>query len=536
MANDLSRQEAVDVILGGGVRGSNGTIEGQEGYYSFDAWSMIPFMSDQWQGIALNSTGAYGSVINVYGSATEPYFMCRPGTEYTSQGEEIAGYSMTFEYGVWVDPSDPTVFTDQWVTHYYAFNKQGQVVAQSENRCDYEPTADGYIYLDLLAGYNDNHGEWTADYVIGLYRESDGAMRSFSAGSYPGGRPLIDAICTWGAGQTPVIDDGATPTGGSGGGGGYYSRPDETIGIPGLPSINLADLGLCSIYHVTPAQCANFSAYLWTPGGFIDTVLKNATAPMENIISLSMVPSMSFNEAGSEILIGNATSGVQAYKLLTTFYEIDCGTINVTEYYNNFADYQTKISIFLPFIGIRDISPNDCMSGYIKVVYHVDVFSGICVAFIQTQVKKGAWHVIASYNGQIATQVPLSGANYMGLYQSAFGAVSSAVSGNLMGGIGSLMNAKPEYQRSGSMGSTAGIMGIRYPYLIFSTPQVFTANGFKENYGYVSNLSGKISTFIDPQHGGFLQVDTSKLDLTNLVITDEERDMLYDLLDSGIYI
>ena len=337
----------------------------------------------------------------------------------------------------------------------------------------------------------------------------------------------------WADGQEPIEDDGVTPTGGSGGGGGLFNRPDEVVGIPGLPTINLASLGLCTIYHVTEAQCADFSAYLWSPGGFFDDIIKNQASPMENIISLSMVPAFNFNEAAANILIGNTDSGVGGYKLNTTYYEIDCGLINVTEYYKNFADYRTELQVYLPFIGIRDINVNDCMNGYIKVVYHCDVFSGQCVAFIQTQVGKGSWHVIASYNGSIACQVPLSGANYMGVFNGVLGAVGAAVGGNIIGAAGSLMNAAPSYMRSGNIGSTAGLMGIRYPYLIFSTPQLFTPATFDHNVGYIANVQGTLSSF-----SGFLQVDTSKLDLSNsnLSLMDEEIDMLYQMLDQGIYV
>jgi hypothetical protein len=93
------------------------------------------------------------------------------------------------------------------------------------------------------------------------------------------------------------------------------------------------------------------------------------------------------------------------------------------------------------------------------------------------------------------------------------------------------MNAKPEYQRSGNIGSFAGLMGIRYPYLIFTTPQLFTPKTFKDNCGYISNIQGTLSSF-----HGFLQIDTAKLDLNELPIMDEERDLLYAMMDEGIYV
>ena len=526
MAN-LTSEEVVALLTGGGLRGASGTIEGVEAYYNFDTGSFVPVGG--LSGISAPAVGTFGTTIDLYGTATTPYFKCKPGTEYTYDGHEVAGYSITLEYGARLEPGPPDIYHDTWIMHNYRFDKDGQVVEHVQSEYDVRDCDNDMIYVNCLAGYNDNSGQWNSNYFITW--TDQGRPKSVGFPTVLAGESFMGACTYWGAGQHPMKDDGVTPTGGSGGGGGTYSRPDETIDIPGLPSINLADLGICSIYHVTPTECANFSAYLWTPGGFFDDIIKNMASPMENVISLQLVPSIPFNEVSAQILIGNTSSGVTGHKLLTTFYAIDCGSINVTEYYNNFADYDTQIQIYLPFIGIRDINVNDCMAGYIKVVYHVDVFSGSCVAFIQTQVKNGAWHVIASYNGSISCSIPLSGANYMGVFNGVLGAVGGVMSGNLLGATSSLMNAKPEYQRSGNIGSMNGILGIRYPYLIFSTPQIFTASTFRQNRGYMSNLSGKLSSF-----SGFVSCDPDKLDLTGLNLMDEEMEMLYNILSEGIYI
>ena len=531
----MTDQEFVELLLSSGVNGKTGHLEAQECIYDYDTGGIIPFMTDQWQGVYL--PGGISPGINwVYGSNTEPYFLCDPGKEGSyGSVEDMAGFSVGYTA---IESGDGIEFKIKFV----AFHSDGSVIGMFDggnfNTADEPGLLLNEIYLTPMAGYDDNNDRYFYEFGFGLKKETwvsptEKEIKIYSRGntSLVAGNSLTYWGTSWADGQEPIEDDGVTPTGGSGGGGGYYNRYDEAVGIPGLPSINLASLGLCSIYHVTPQQCSDFSSYLWSPGGFFDDIIKNQASPMENIISLSMVPAFNFNEAGAHILIGNTDSGVGGYKLNTTYYEIDCGSINVTEYYKNFADYRTELQIYLPFIGIRDININDCMSGYIKVVYHCDVFSGQCVAFIQTQVGKGAWHVIASYNGSIACQVPLSGANYMGVFNGVLGAVGSAFSGNVIGMASSLMNAAPSYQRSGNIGSTAGLMGIRYPYLIFTTPQLFTAETFKQNRGYMSNLSGKLSSF-----SGFVSCDPDKLDLTGLNLMNEEMDMLYNILSEGIYI
>lgn len=537
--SNLSEQDAVNLVLEGALRGSVGEIVAQEGYYNYDSGALIPFMDDGWSGIAISATGGYGSNLDVYGSPSSPYFLSDPEHTYTFNyndvNYEIGGYSMSVEYSTAPDdPSDPdpSLWHDVMICKTHVFDVNGNYIYTDIRPIDTPTTTDGNMYIDVLAGFNDNNGEWFIQPVAGYFEQNgeDVRMNSRSFTGLLGGKFFTEACTIWGGDQEPIIDDGVTPTGGSGGGGGMYSRPDETIEIPGLPSINIADLGVSSIYHVTTQQMADFSVYLWTPGGFIDDIVKNQASPMENVISVSVIPSIGLNESGAEIIIGNTASGVQGYKLHTTFYSLDFGTLNVPEYYKNFADYRTELQIYLPFIGLRQINIDDCMNGQIKVVYHVDVFSGSCIAFIQTYTGR-AWHVIASYNGSISCQIPLSGANYMGVFNGVLGAVGSAASGNLVGAAGALMNAKPEYQRSGNIGSFAGLMGIRYPYLIFTTPQLFTPKTFKDNCGYISNIQGTLSSF-----SGFLQIDTAKLDLNELPIMDEERDLLYAMMDEGIYV
>lgn len=534
----MTDQEFVELLLSSGINGKTGHLDAQECVYDYDTGSLVPFMTDQWQGVYL--PGGISSGMNwIYGDNTTPYFLCDPGKEGSYGGiDDMAGFSVGVNLTE-VEHEVGGVFytTDALQIKFVAFDSTGNVIGMYDgggfDTYDEPGMLLNEIYLTPIAGYDDNSDSYFYQFTFGLKKRDGDNTKNYSRGgsSLIAGNSLTYWGTSWADGQEPIEDDGVYPTGGSGGGGGYFNRYDESIGIPGLPSINLASLGLCSIYHVTEQQCADFSAYLWSPGGFFDDIIKNQASPMENIISLSMVPYFNFNEGGAHILIGNTDSGVGGYKLNTTYYEIDCGSINVTEYYKTFADYRTELQVYLPFIGIRDININDCMNGYIKVVYHCDVFSGQCVAFIQTQVGKGAWHVIASYNGSIACQVPLSGANYMGVFNGVLGAVGSAMSGNVVGIASSLMNATPSYQRSGNIGSTAGLMGIRYPYLIFTTPQYFTPKTFYQDYGYLSNVSGKVSSF-----SGYLQVDTSKLDLNGLSITEEERTLLYDMLDSGIYI
>lgn len=527
----MTDQEFVELLLAQGVQGRIGKLEAQECVYNYQWACFVPYMSDQWQGKEINISSG---LTWYYGDASTPYFLCYPDKAGDSGSTtDMAGFSV----GVRLTEDNPGEIVARCVVN--SFHSDGSVIQQDTgwgiNLMDTDLIEGPFI--TPIAGYDDNNGQYFYDFALtGVERkwlsptEYEDVNMELASFSLVAGNSLTYWGTYWASDQEIIPDDGVTPTGGSGGGGGDYARYDETVAIPSLPTTSITDLGVSNLYHVTNQQLKDFSAYLWSDN-FFNTILKNFDSPMENIISLSMIPEVNFNEASAEIVIGNASSGCQGKKLFTNFYELDMGMINVNEYYKNFADYDTKIEVYLPYIGIRDIPVDACMSGYVKVVYHVDVFSGSCVAFIQTQVGKGAWHVISTFNGNIASGIPLSGANFMGMYQGMIGAIGSAVSGNVVGMASSLTNAKPSYQRTGNIGAMVGALSIRYPYLIFTTPQVFTAKTFKENRGYISNLSGYIKNF-----SGFLQCDPDKLDLSELVMLEEERKLLYEELTTGIYI
>lgn len=333
--------------------------------------------------------------------------------------------------------------------------------------------------------------------------------------------------------------EGIAPTGGTGGGGGYFSRPDEQVGVPSLPSVSVCDTGFVSLFNVTSGELQSLATYMWD-NNFYNSIVKNFNSPMENIISLNMVP---FNPSGTSgnIVIGNLDTGIQSTKLATSYFHISCGQKNVSEYFRSFADYAPytpSIGLFLPFIGVVSLSPDDCMNGSIKVDYNIDVFSGACVAFVSCNTN-GVWHVLQQHQGTITCAFPLSGQNYMSVYTGILGAASSMIGSKGLAAINSavnsgasLMNIKPEYQRSGNISSSAGMMGTQYPYLIFSTPQYIMAENFRDVKGYTSNLKCTVSSC-----SGFFQATADNSELSGISnATADELEMIRTILADGIYV
>ena len=327
------------------------------------------------------------------------------------------------------------------------------------------------------------------------------------------------------------------------GGGGYGFWNDDRTGNQPLPTTSIIDTGMCSIYLPSKALLKDFSNYLWS-NDFFDNILKNYQSPLENIISLSIIPAIAQPDDARYISIGNCTTNILCTITNEQYVSVECGQINLKEHYGNFSDYSpnTSIDIYLPYIGYRQIDIDDFMAGKIRVRYQCDILTGDCVAEIYSE-GKGKSKLMYTFNGNISYNVPLSGANYLQYYLSIVSGIGSVatgvaqgIGGNPLGGIGTaasgvgqILTSKPAYGRSGSLGSAAGYLSYRRPFLVRKSPINTTAKNLAQESGYISNKGQKIG-----EYSGFTKCAAVVLD--GITATKSELDEIETLLKEGVII
>lgn len=339
--------------------------------------------------------------------------------------------------------------------------------------------------------------------------------------------------------------DGNSGTNGPGsiGGNGYGFWNDDRTGNQPLPTTSIIDTGMCSIYLPSKALLKDFSNYLWS-SDFFDNVIKNYQSPLENIISLSIIPAIAQPDDARYISIGNCTTNILCTITNEQYVSVECGSINLKEHYGNFSDYSpnTSIDIYLPYIGYRQIDIDDFMAGKIRVRYQCDILTGDCVAEIYSE-GKGKSKLMYTFNGNISYNVPLSGANYLQYYLSIVSGIGSVatgvaqgIGGNPLGGIGTaasgvgqILTSKPAYGRSGSLGSAAGYLSYRRPFLVRKSPINTTAKNLAQESGYISNKGQKIGDY-----SGFTKCAAVVLD--GITATKSELDEIETLLKEGVII
>ena len=327
-------------------------------------------------------------------------------------------------------------------------------------------------------------------------------------------------------------------------GGDGDDRPPEIdpTGIPELPDVSIANSGLITIYEPTLTQLQNLGAFLWSGLFDPDSFKKLFADPMQAMIGLAILPKVPSTAGSKNIKFGNVDSGVNASYFSTQYCSLDCGSVAIKKQIGSFLDYdQTKISIFLPFIGFRDLDARDVMGASIQVVYNIDILNGSCAAFI----KHSSRGVIYAFNGSCITNVPLTAANYSGAIQNAVscvasgvGVIAGAVSGAapvtmasavsmLHAGANTIMNSRPTIQRSGNLGGSAGMLTAKKPFVIIERPNYSVPDFYQKFEGRMCNKTASLGSC-----SGFTMVEAVHLD--GISATAGEITEMETLLKAGV--
>lgn len=315
------------------------------------------------------------------------------------------------------------------------------------------------------------------------------------------------------------------------------NKPD--IGAGNTPTV-LPQTGkassLYSVYNPSQEQLNQFGAWLWS-SDFFEQIKKLFNDPMQAIIGLHKVYSPVQTSGLGTIKCGYLDSSVPSKLVSEQYVTVDCGSVSLQEYFGNVFDYPpfTEISIYLPFIGVRRLDPSDIMRATVSVKYHVDVFTGACLADVNVK-RDTAGGVLYTFPGSCSVQYPLSSGSYMGIVSTIASTVVSAITAPtpigagaaVLGGITNLaFNSHANVERSGSFTGNAGAMGSKIPYLIISRPQTAMAQNFETLSGYPSNAYTKLSACT-----GFTQVKFVHVE--NLNATDAEKQEIEQLLKEGV--
>ena len=329
----------------------------------------------------------------------------------------------------------------------------------------------------------------------------------------------------------------------SGGGGGSFDDPSEDVTDPAVPDVSAVDTGFITIFNPSVTQLNSLASYMWSAGFDLETFKKMFANPMDCILGLSMLPKIVPAGGSRVVTVGNISTGISMTVAASQFVKFDCGSVTVKRYSNSFLDYApyTKVSIYLPFVGIHELSVDDVMNKSVHVKYNIDILSGACAAFV---ICDGT--TLYTYTGQCAASIPVTSGDWStminGVIGAVGGAVKAAIGGAAMGGLVGAVGAgaaslassamdvagmKPSVEHSGNMGGMGGMMGVKTPFLIITRPQQAIPGQQNKYTGYPAFITKELSDLV-----GYTEVE--EIHLENIPATENEITEIYNLLKSGV--
>lgn len=261
--------------------------------------------------------------------------------------------------------------------------------------------------------------------------------------------------------------------------------------------------------------------------------------------------------------IGYATTTLQLFRILGGYNNtFDGGSVNVREYYGTFLDYApyTSVVIYIPYIGYHELDTNMVMNKTVNLKFSVDLTMGILTAFIFAgntliDTLSGQMGIPMSINGMDLAEGFQSLVKFIGLTAVSVPAIASPAAGmmqgamesnaGIVGGAGVLgavtgltalaagagnSNNLPPPKQMGTAGAENWLTAFQTPYIIIERREDATPEGMVNLEGYASCYTATVSEFT-----GFVKASTIKLQ-NAAGITEEENNMILDLLRGGIYI
>lgn len=300
------------------------------------------------------------------------------------------------------------------------------------------------------------------------------------------------------------------------------------------PSVSSLSL-LTKTYALTPARLKQLGGFLWS-ADFMDNIKLMNNSPIENIVSCKMFP---FEISGGNDVImqvGNVSTGVNGKPVNGSTFSMKkiISGVTLSPLFGNFMDYEpfTKISVYLPFIGLKELQPSQIYNKAITLEYIVDIITGTCKCIV-----KASGVQIADYDGSIGIDIPVTAGNRsqqeLAYITSAIGVVGSAVAGSAMGVVDSALagvQAGFHSQTSGSASPSTAVYQTMKPYFIIDRPAYTVPSSYGHTKGWVCNKNLTIGSL-----SGFTKCNDN-IELSNINCTQQEIEEMRSILTSGFYV
>lgn len=302
---------------------------------------------------------------------------------------------------------------------------------------------------------------------------------------------------------------------------------DDTQSGNGYDGLNR----LSTSYVVSDSALGELSSKLWSKS-FIDQIFAANSDPLANVVSCKIIPRLVSGQM-RHIILGNYDTEIDA-EYITNNIKFTVGTIDIEPHYNSFLDYApyTKLTMFLPFLGFKELDTSQFMGRTMEVEYVIDIItSSVKVLLYADNIY------VQSFDGQCGIDIPLSSSNRAEVEASyvsgALGAIGELATGNVIGAVsGALSTAMTpyHYNTQGAYNPSCGAYETRLCYIIIDRPTAQYPVSYGHNVGYPCHLTRNLSTL-----KGFTKCG-GDIDLRSCAASEAEKEMIKQALIDGVYL
>lgn len=310
-----------------------------------------------------------------------------------------------------------------------------------------------------------------------------------------------------------------------------YKDPSDDSDVDGSdtqPEEFYANNTLTTSYQLSKERLQSIGNFLWH-GSFVDNIKLLNNNPIENVLSCKYLP-IKITGTDEEVVIGNVESGVNGIVIDKNII-IDIGTLLINGVYNSFLDFSpfTKATIFLPFIGFKEINLSMYMYNNLNVKYVIDAISGSIKAMLFCNNI-----YVQSFDGYGCIDITITASNRSQVESSIISQFGNEVIGSPLDAVvGAGLNAalaQYHYSTKGTNNPTCSFNETSLCYIIFDRPVAQYPDGYGHNVGYPCNLSKPLSVL-----SGYT-ICSNGTDVSGITATETERREILNYLTTGVYL
>ena len=292
-------------------------------------------------------------------------------------------------------------------------------------------------------------------------------------------------------------------------------------------------------YVVDKGRLQRLGNFIWSYN-FYDFIQNLNSSPIENIVSIKMYPFTIPHGEDDEIILGNVETGIMGGPIDVDYnckHVINPSGTTIAKKYPQKYNYLnsnvfTKMYIFLPYIGFKELDASVFLDHELKVEYIVDILTGSCVAMIYADDVP-----IVQHNGLMGLDIPISAMNRAqveaGIIQSVGQTAMALSQQNLGGAVSSAMSILSQSYHTETKGTASPSCNSFITHDVFyilEAPEV----QFPSGYAHAHGLPLFLTKSLNKVHGFTVcdNVDTSGIQGATL----EEKEMIKQALEEGVYL